>query len=77
MANPSLCGYSTGDPTKPRTANVGYECTYDSFNSLWGFCSTTAATPADCGTVGTCVDFDACQDGCGILDDPSISTVTW
>ncbi|KAI1846407.1 hypothetical protein JX266_007612 [Neoarthrinium moseri] len=40
------CGYAGGDPTKPRTANSGYNCRIDAVRDLWGslsgepYCST-------------------------------------
>lgn len=33
--------FSSGDATKERTANGGFECRVDLDRSLWGFCPTT------------------------------------
>ena len=74
---PSTCGYENGNPTLPRTANLGFDCRSDSQNSLWGFCPTTVINANDCGLAGACYDSNVCSDGCGIFGEPSITTLTW
>jgi hypothetical protein len=71
------CGYNTGDPNQPRTADAGFDCRVDTKNALWGFCPTTVIAAVDCGLAGNCVDRHACRSGCGISEDPSITTFTW
>jgi hypothetical protein len=61
----STCGYVTGDPTKPRTANDGYHCAYDATFGLWGFCTDTVLAVGDCGLMGRCTDSYSCTAGCG------------
>ncbi|KAH8812980.1 hypothetical protein F5884DRAFT_832546 [Xylogone sp. PMI_703] len=72
----STCGYNNGDPTKPRTANSGFNCRVDTKNGLWGFCPTTVIAATDCGLAGCCIDTSNCSDGCGIIDVDSITTFT-
>lgn len=72
------CGYSDGDPQKPRTAQPGYDCRVDTANGLWGFCPTTVKIATDCGLAGVCVDSRSCTEGCGRLTDrPDITTFSW
>lgn len=73
----STCGYDNGDPTKPRTANSGFDCRVDTKNGLWGFCPTTVIAASDCGLAGFCVDGSDCSGGCGLLGVSSITTFTW
>lgn len=73
----STCGYLTGDPSKPRTANSGFDCREDTANSLWGFCPTTVISATDCGLAAACIDSFACSTGCGYTDNPSLTTFTW
>jgi hypothetical protein len=65
--------FLTGDSTKPRTANAGYDCRVDLLHDLWGFCSIAAT---DCDLAGSCVDSFSCSRGCG-LTDTSYTTFTW
>jgi hypothetical protein len=73
----STCGYFTGDPDKPRTADSGFNCRFDTRNGLWGFCPTTVISPTDCGLAGSCVDDEDCKDGCGKTDQRTLTTFTW
>jgi hypothetical protein len=73
----STCGYYDGDPTKPRTANSGFDCRVDTLHGLWGFCPTTVIVATDCGLAGNCVDSHACSTGCGIANSAIITTFTW
>lgn len=73
----STCGYLNGDASQPRTANIGFDCRVDTKNAIWGFCPTTVSAVSDCGLVGGCVDAYACDTGCGISGDPSVTTFTW
>ena len=73
----STCGYLSGDPNKPRTANSGFDCRTDIARGLWGFCPTTVIEASDCGLAAACVDAHACNNGCGPLDDTSLTTFTW
>ncbi|KAL9600843.1 MAG: hypothetical protein Q9219_002885 [cf. Caloplaca sp. 3 TL-2023] len=52
-----VCGYETGDPTKPRTFDPGYVCLVRS--ELWGICPEDS--PADCELAGACEDL-VCTD---------------
>lgn len=67
--------FSSGDPTKERTANGGFECRVDLDRSLWGFCPTTVLFASDCGLAGNCVDRHSCSKGCG--RGPGLTTFTW
>jgi hypothetical protein len=73
----STCGYNTGNPDEPRTANSGFDCRIDTLHALWGFCPTTVISATDCGLAGNCVDSYSCTSGCGIFGTPSITTFTW
>lgn len=73
----STCGYFSGDPTKPRTANPGFNCRYDTANALWGFCPTTVILASDCGLAGNCIDSFTCSKGCGKTGIPGLTTFTW
>lgn len=73
----STCGYETGDPTKPRSAEIGYACRVDTKNALWGFCPQTVIQASDCGLAGACVDIHDCHSVCGISDDSAITTFSW
>ncbi|KAK0750522.1 hypothetical protein B0T18DRAFT_346030 [Schizothecium vesticola] len=66
--------FSSGDPTKERTANGGFECRVDLDRSLWGFCPTTVLFASDCGLAGNCVDRHLCSKGCG--RGPGLTTFT-
>jgi hypothetical protein len=73
----STCGYDTENANKPRTANPGFDCRYDTSHYLWGFCPTTVIAATDCGLAGNCVDLFACSFGCGLFGTPSITTFYW
>ena len=73
----STCGYRNGNLSQIRTANSGYDCRVYTEYSIWGFCPTTVLAVSDCGFSGSCVDTHACDGGCGILGDPSVTTCTW
>lgn len=73
----STCGYLNGDPSKPRTANAGYNCRVDTQNGLWGFCPTSVIAASDCGLAGSCVDDFKCSKGCGFVDKTQLTTITW
>ena len=75
--NVSTCGYLNGDASKPRTADSGFDCRVDTKNAIWGFCPTTILAVSNCGLVGGCVDAHACDSGCGISGDPTVTTFTW
>ncbi|KAK4235104.1 hypothetical protein C8A03DRAFT_18102 [Achaetomium macrosporum] len=62
--------FTTGDGSKPRTANSGYECRVDLLNDLWGFCPITVIAATDCGLAGACVDSFDCSKGCGFMEAP-------
>jgi hypothetical protein len=68
--------FASGDGSKPRTANSGYECRVDLLNDLWGFCPTTVIAATDCGLAGACVDSFDCSKGCGFTKAP-LTTFTW
>ncbi|KAB5540253.1 hypothetical protein GE09DRAFT_1225711 [Coniochaeta sp. 2T2.1] len=70
----STCGYLNGDPTNSRTANPGFNCRIDTSHGIWGFCPTTVISAVDCGLGGACIDLHSCSDGCGITNNPSITT---
>ncbi|KAB5576279.1 hypothetical protein GE09DRAFT_1095234 [Coniochaeta sp. 2T2.1] len=70
----STCGFLNGDPTNPRTANPGFNCRIDTSHGIWGFCPTTVISAIDCGLGGACIDLHSCSDGCGITNNPSITT---
>ncbi|TAQ88157.1 hypothetical protein B7494_g3549 [Chlorociboria aeruginascens] len=72
----STCGFETGDPSKPRSANPGFDCRVDTDNGLWGFCPTTVNLPSDCGIAGSCFDGSGCLGGCGIIGVAGITTIT-
>ncbi|KAM3498608.1 hypothetical protein MY10362_008086 [Beauveria mimosiformis] len=63
----TTCGYLDGNPTHFRTANSGYNCRFDTANSLWGYCPTTVIRAVDCGLAGACIDQHDCTKGCGNL----------
>jgi hypothetical protein len=73
----STCGFETGDPNQPRTAQSGFDCRTDTINGLWGFCPTAVISATDCGLAGNCVDSFACTSGCGIFGNTKITTFTW
>lgn len=74
----SICGYSTGDPSKAWSAPDGYDCRVDTSHGLWGFCPTTVIAAPDCSLGGYCFDDTSCQTGCGRLrNNTRISTWTW
>jgi hypothetical protein len=68
--------FSTGDSSKTRTANSGFDCRVDVLNGLWGFCPTTVISPTDCGLAGSCVDSFGCSKGCGFTNAPP-TAFTW
>lgn len=72
----TTCGYLDGNPTHYRTANSGYNCRFDTANSLWGFCPTTVIQAVDCGLAGACIDQHDCTKGCGNLQG-KLTTFTW
>ncbi|KAK5656061.1 hypothetical protein OQA88_5200 [Cercophora sp. LCS_1] len=57
--------FFSGDASKPRTAEVGFDARVDIDRSLWGFCPTSVLVASDCGLAGNCVDHHACSRGCG------------
>ena len=73
----TTCGFANGDPSKPRTANLGFVCRIDTQHGLWGFCPTTVISATDCGLAGNCVDSNTCSNGCGIVGTPGIITFIW
>ncbi|CEJ92804.1 hypothetical protein VHEMI08434 [[Torrubiella] hemipterigena] len=72
----STCGYLNGNPSKPRTANSGYNCRVDTQDGLWGFCPTSVIAASDCGLAGSCVDQFKCSKGCGFIDKTQLTTFT-
>lgn len=72
----STCGYLTGDPAKPRTADPGFNCRVDAANGVWGFCATTVYSAEDCFFPAVCVDRERCKDGCGVKGN-KLRTFTW
>ena len=68
--------FSTGDASKPRSADSGFEARVDLLNGVWGFCATTDTDAADCGMPGSCFDSFSCSKGCGFTNAP-LSTLTW
>ena len=73
----STCGYRNGDPSQIRTANSGFDCRVYTEYTIWGFCPTTISAVSNCGLAGSCVDAHACESGCGVLGNPSVTTFTW
>jgi hypothetical protein len=71
------CGFVNGVSSEPRTAQPGFDCRVDTKNALWGFCPTTVIAATDCGLAGMCQDSYFCSSGCGILDEPTITTIHW
>jgi hypothetical protein len=72
------CGYQDGNPSIPRSAELGYDCRTDTNLGLWGFCSTNIALASDCGFAGVCVDKASCSTGCGLTGlDSGVSTIAW
>ncbi|KAL2171534.1 hypothetical protein VTG60DRAFT_2367 [Thermothelomyces hinnuleus] len=45
--------YYSGDSSKPRTAEPGFDIRIDLFHGLFGFCPTTVIAATDCGLVTT------------------------
>lgn len=68
--------FLSGDSSRSRTANPGYDCRIDLSAKLWGFCPTTVIAASDCGLAGSCVDNYACSKGCGFTDQ-DLTTFTW
>lgn len=66
--------YDEGDPTKPRTAESGYDIRVDVPNSAFGFCA--ANNPNQCDMAGVCVDSFTCSRGCG-FGNTALKTWTW
>ncbi len=73
----STCGYLNGDPNKPRTANLGFDCRVDTIHGLWGFCPTTVISATDCGLAAACQDSAGCSNICRYTNDPTLTTFTW
>jgi len=67
--------YFSGDASKPRTAEIGFEARVDVDKTLWGFCPTTVFVASDCGLAGNCVDRHDCARGCG--KGGGLTTFTW
>lgn len=72
----TTCGYLDGNPTHYRLPASGYNCRFDTANSLWGFCPTTVIQAVDCGLAGACIDQHDCTKGCGNLQG-KLTTFTW
>ncbi|KAK8088414.1 hypothetical protein PG997_003375 [Apiospora hydei] len=70
------CGYYSGDPSRQRTAEAGFDCRVDVSRALWGFCTTTVISAGDCNFAGACFDRDSCLEGCGKLGFTKIPTMT-
>ncbi len=68
--------FSTGDRSKIRTADSGFEFRVDVLNGLWGVCATSDADVKDCGMAGSCVDSFSCSKGCGFTGE-ALPTFTW
>ncbi|AEO59311.1 hypothetical protein MYCTH_2307514 [Thermothelomyces thermophilus ATCC 42464] len=68
--------YYSGDSSKPRTAEPGFDIRIDLLHGLFGFCPTTVIAATDCGLGGACIDSFACSKGCGLTGDP-VTTWTW
>lgn len=75
-ADTSTCGYLSGDPSQPWTANDGFNCRTDPADGLWGFCTTTQLYAKDCSFRDSCVDEFECKDGCG-PEQNQAGTTTW
>ncbi|EMD89123.1 hypothetical protein COCHEDRAFT_1157950 [Bipolaris maydis C5] len=56
-------GYVEGNSYKPRVANSGYDCQFDTARGLSGFCPTTVTASSDCRLVGFCLDSNSCKTG--------------
>ncbi|KAI0011469.1 hypothetical protein F4779DRAFT_615489 [Xylariaceae sp. FL0662B] len=70
----STCGYADGDPSRPRTAEPGFNCRVDISRGLWGFCPTTVVSASDCGLAAACADSAACSTGCGMIGVSDVTT---
>ena len=68
--------FSSGDRSKIRTADSGFEFRVDILNGLWGACAITDAEVKDCGMAGSCVDSFSCSKGCGFTGE-ALPTFTW
>lgn len=68
--------FLSGEVSKTRTANPGYDCRIDLGARLWGFCPTAVIAASDCGLAGSCVDNHACSKGCGYTNQ-DFTTFTW
>ncbi|KAL2186964.1 hypothetical protein L209DRAFT_752781 [Thermothelomyces heterothallicus CBS 203.75] len=68
--------YYSGDSSKARTAEPGFDIRIDLLHGLFGFCPTTVIAATDCGLGGACIDSFACSKGCGLTGDP-VTTWTW
>ncbi|KAK4126796.1 hypothetical protein N657DRAFT_566866, partial [Parathielavia appendiculata] len=62
--------FFTGDASKTRTANPGFDCRVDILHDLWGFCPSSVIAATDCGLAGSCVDSFSCSKGCGFTNSP-------
>ncbi|KAK0614019.1 hypothetical protein B0T14DRAFT_437951, partial [Immersiella caudata] len=67
--------YFSGDPSRIRTAETGFDARVDIERSLWGFCPTFVISAPDCGLAGNCVDRHSCPRGCG--KGLGLTTFTW
>ena len=72
----SICGYTDGDPSKPRGASPGFVCLTDPANGLWGFCHPGDSAEL-CLLVGICADQGSCASGCGKLSDQTVRRISW
>ncbi|EUC47119.1 hypothetical protein COCMIDRAFT_35270 [Bipolaris oryzae ATCC 44560] len=63
--SPNPPTYTDGSPNKPRVANTGYDCYFDTAHGLWGFCPTPVTASSGCSLVGFCFDSVACTTGWG------------
>ena len=68
--------FSSGDRSRIRTADSGFDWKVDVLNGVWGLCAATDVEVADCGLAGICVDSFSCSKGCGFINAP-LSTLTW
>jgi len=67
--------YFSGDPSKPRAAEIGFEARVDIDKTLWGFCPTAVFVASDRSFAGNCVDRHDCASGCGM--GGRLTTFTW
>jgi len=67
--------FFSGDASKSRTAEVGFNARVDIDRRLWGFCPIGVFVASDCGLAGNCVDRHAWSKGCG--KGSGLTTFTW